>query len=58
MHVADHVDHAVELLVVGVDDHVDAFAEHVEIGVGDQGGHLDQRVVAEVETGHLAVDPD
>ena len=39
-------------------DQVDALAEHVEIEVGDEGGDLDQRVGAQVEPGHLAVDPD
>ena len=40
-----------------LDDDVDALAEHVELEVGDQGRHLDQRVGAEVEAGHLTVDP-
>ena len=44
--------------VVGVDDQVDALAEHVQLGVGDERGHLDELVLAEVEPGHLAVDPD
>ena len=47
-----------EQRVLGVDHHVDAVAEHVEIGVRDQRGHLDQRVLAQIEPGHLAVDPD
>ena len=44
--------------VVGVDDQVDAVAEHVEIRIGHQRGDLDQRVLAEIEPGHLTVDPD
>jgi hypothetical protein len=40
-----------------LDDQVDPLPEHVEVEVGDQGGHLDQGVRGEVETGHLAVDP-
>jgi hypothetical protein len=41
-----------------VDDDVDAFTEDVEFGVGHQCGDFDQRVLAEVEPRHLAVDPD
>ena len=37
---------------------VDALAQHAQLGVGHHGGHLDERVGAEVEPGHLAVDPD
>ena len=40
------------------DHDVDAVAEDVELVVGDEDGKLDQCVVDEVETGHLAVDPD
>ena len=43
--------------VVGVDDHVDSVAEHVEVRVGDQRRDLDQGVLAQIEPGHLAVDP-
>jgi len=55
--VADHVDHAAERVVVGVDDDVDALAEHVQVAVGHERGDLDQHVVDEVQTGHLTVDP-
>ena len=48
----------VQRLLRRLDDDVHAVAEHVELGVGDEGGDLDQGVVPEVETGHLAVDPD
>ena len=58
MHGAHEVAHLVERLGGRLDDHVDAVAEHVEVEVGDQGRDLDQRVGAEVEPGHLAVDPD
>lgn len=58
VHFADDLRHAVEGFVVGVDDDVDAFAEDVELGVGHQRGYFDQRVLAEVEPRHLAVDPD
>ena len=32
--------------------------EHVEVEVGHQGCDLDERVGLQVESGHLAVDPD
>ena len=54
---AHEVDHLVERLRRRLDDHVDALAEDVELEVGDQRRDLDQRVGAEVEAGHLAVDP-
>ena len=57
MHPGDNVDHSVEGGVVRVDDHVDAVAEDVQIGVGDQGRNLDQPVGAQIETGHLTVNP-
>ncbi len=57
VHLAHDLGHAGERGLVGVDDDVDALAEHVELTVGDQDGDLDQRVAAEVEAGHLAVDP-
>ena len=58
VHGAHEVDHLVECLGGRLDDDVDAVTEHVEVEVGDQGCDLDQRVGAEVEPGHLAVDPD
>jgi hypothetical protein len=58
VHLADDLGHAVEFFLVGVDDDVDAFAEHVEVCVGHEGGDFDQRVLAEVEPRHFAVDPD
>ena len=57
MHLANHVEHAVEQRVLRVDHHVDAVTEDVQIRVGDQRRHLDERVAAEVESGHLTVDP-
>jgi hypothetical protein len=44
--------------LLGVDNHVDAIPQHLKIGVGDQRGHLEQRVLAQIEAGHFAVDPD
>src|SRR5207344_2564361 len=38
--------------------HVDSLTEHCELRIGDQGSNLDERVAAQVETGHLAVDPN
>ena len=40
-----------------LDHHVDAVPEDVELEVGDQSGYLDEGVVHQVETRHLAVDP-
>ena len=57
VHLPHDLGHAGERGLVGVDDDVDALAEHGEITVGDEDGDLDQRVAAEVEAGHLAVDP-
>jgi hypothetical protein len=58
VHVADHVGHLVQRLGRRLDDLIDAVVEQVELAVGHQAGDLDQRVVRQVETGHLAVDPD
>ena len=58
VHRADEVVHLRERCRLGSDDDVDAVAEDVELGVGDDGGDLDERVGAQVEAGHLAVDPD
>ena len=38
--------------MTGLDYVADALVE-----VGDQGSHLDQRIRAEIEAGHLTVDP-
>ena len=57
MHGADVGVHLGDGLRRRLDDQVDPVPEHVEVEVGDQGGHLDQGVGGEVETGHLAVDP-
>ena len=58
MHGPDEVAHPLEHPGGRFDHEVDALAEHVELAVGDQRGYLDQGVVGEVQTGHLAVDPD
>ena len=57
VHRPDELHHLVEGLLRRLDDHVDALAEHVELEVGDECRHLDERVGAQVESGHLAVDP-
>jgi hypothetical protein len=58
VHVADEVAHGGEHLIARLDHDVDPVAEDVEVPVGDQRGHLDQPVAEEIQTGHLAVDPD
>ena len=58
VHLAHEVVHLVQRLGGRLDDEVDTVAEDVEVEVGDEGGDLDQRIGAEVEPGHLAVDPD
>ena len=45
-------------LVRRPDDDRDAVVELAQLAVGDDAGHLDEGVGAQVETGHLAVDPD
>ena len=57
VHVAHEVVHLLERLGRWLDDDVHAVAEHVELEVGDQGGDLDERVGAEIQPGHLTVDP-
>ena len=58
MHLADHLRHLLQRLGRGLDDHVDALVKLVELAVGDHAGHLDERIAAKVEPGHLTVDPD
>ena len=58
VHVPHEVAHLLQRLGRRLDDEVDAVAEHVEVEVGHERGHLDECVGPEVETGHLAVDPD
>ena len=57
MHVAHEVVHVREPLGLGLDDDVHSFALNIELPIGDQGGHLDESVVGQVEPGHLAIDP-
>jgi hypothetical protein len=57
VHLADHVWHPGHVLGACADHDVDSVAEDVELPVGDEGGHLDEEVGADVEPGHLAVDP-
>jgi hypothetical protein len=40
-----------------VDDDVDPVVERGEIGICHDHRHFDQRVAAQIETGHLAIDP-
>ncbi len=57
MHLGDNVDHRRQRGVVGMNHHIDPVAENVQLTIGDQDGDLDQLVRAQVEPGHLAVDP-
>src|SRR5690606_10046562 len=57
VHRAHHLRHRLQGPVRRADDDVDALTEDVQFGVGDEGGHLDERVVRQREAGHLAVDP-
>ena len=57
MHRAHHVGHGVESLLRRLDHQVDAVADDVQLGVGDEQRDLDKGVGAQVEAGHLAVDP-
>jgi hypothetical protein len=58
VHLPDEIAHLGEGLRSGFDHHVDAVTEDVELRVGHQHGHLDQGVLGEVQSRHLAVDPD
>lgn len=58
VHVPDDLGHLGDRLGRGLDHDVDALVQDVELAVGDQCGYLDERVVAQVESRHLAVDPD
>ena len=58
-----HVDHnGIHALedgeILGSDDDVDALVEFGEVRVGDDDGDLDELVLAQVQSRHLAVDPD
>ena len=57
VHLLHDREHPGELLLARADDDVDAVAEDVQLAVGDERGDLDEQVGAELETGHLAVDP-
>jgi len=47
VHAPDELVHLLERLGRWRDDEVDAVTELVELEVGDEGGHLDERVVLE-----------
>ncbi len=57
VHLGHHVDHRRQRGVVGMYHHVDSVAENVQVGVGHQSGDFNQLVRAQVQPGHLAVDP-
>ena len=58
MHVADELAHLLEGSVWRLMTTVYAIAEDVELVVGDQYCDLDEGVVDQIKTSHLAVDPD
>ena len=57
VHAAHEVIHVLEPFGLRLDDDVHTLALDVELPIGDQGGHLDESVVGQVEPGHLAIDP-
>ena len=56
--VAHEVAHVVERGLVGLDDDVESGVEDVQVEVGDDDGDLDEFVDLDIESRHLAVDPD
>ena len=58
MHLPHEVVHLGECLGRLVHDDVDAVVERLELAVGDQRRDLHDHVPAEVEAGHLEVEPD
>src|SRR5699024_5666655 len=58
VHRRDEVAHVVARTVGGADDDVDAVVQLIEVEVGDDHGDFDEFVDVQVQTGHLAVDPD
>ena len=58
MHLIDHVGHAGELLVVGVDHHINAVVEQFQVRIGHHRGNLDEGIVGQIQPRHLTVDPD
>ena len=57
VHLAHEVAHLLQGRRRGPDEHVDALPEGPQVVVGDDDRHLDERIDAQVEAGHLAVDP-
>ena len=57
VHLAHEVAHALQRRRRRPDEHVDALAQRAQLVVGDHDGDLDERVGAQVQAGHLAVDP-
>lgn len=58
VHVHDERIHAGELGFGCTDDDVDPFIDRREVCFGHECCNFDEDVLAEVETGHLAIDPD
>src|SRR5215203_252016 len=58
MHGADEVAHLVDRLGTGLDHDVDTVTENLQLSVGDEHGNLDEGVGGQIQSGHLAVNPD
>ena len=58
MHLANKVIHAIEFLLAAFDDELYAFAQNIELSISDQDGNLNQCIIIDIESGHLAIDPD
>ena len=57
MHVPHEVAHLLQRRRRGPDEHVNPFPEGLEVVIGDDGRHLNERIRAQVEASHFAVDP-
>jgi hypothetical protein len=58
VHVPHHVAHLVKRLGRRLDDQVDPVVEQRQLGIGDDARDLDQRIALDIESCHLAVDPN
>ena len=58
MHLAHEIIHAIQLFLAALNHEVDTLAQNIELGICNQDGNLDERIVIDIEPGHLTVDPD
>lgn len=58
VHLPDEVSHMVQGRPGGLDDQVDALVQDLHVEVGRHHGDLAQLVMEDIQTGHLAVNPD